>query len=70
MPIDGQGFGTLYFHHRSFVNPPFMNFDVELDWLEQSVPGAISQFQPSFDNWTPCHLTECLSRLTLFESES
>jgi hypothetical protein len=46
--IGGQDFGTLYFHHKSFVNSPFMNFDVAPDWQEQSVPGAISQFQPNF----------------------
>lgn len=46
--IGGQDFGTLYFHHKSFVNPPFMNFDVSPDWQEQSVLGAVSQFQPNF----------------------
>ncbi|MCJ1297267.1 hypothetical protein MMC08_000053 [Hypocenomyce scalaris] len=40
--------GTLYFHHKTFQNPPFMNFDLNHDHLQQTVSNAINQFQPNY----------------------
>jgi 2-polyprenyl-6-methoxyphenol hydroxylase-like FAD-dependent oxidoreductase len=41
--------GVLHFHHLSYHNPSFMTMDVSVDWMEQAVSNAITQFQPELE---------------------
>jgi hypothetical protein len=40
--------GVLNFHRGNFRQPPFMTFDITVDWAEQAVSNNVTQFQPNY----------------------
>ncbi|KAB5546807.1 hypothetical protein GE09DRAFT_1035118 [Coniochaeta sp. 2T2.1] len=45
----GKDIGILNFHRGNFRVPPFMTFDINVDWAQQSVSNNVTQFQPNYE---------------------
>ncbi|SPO07711.1 related to monooxygenase [Cephalotrichum gorgonifer] len=45
----GKDIGVLNFHRGNFRTSPFMTFDINIDWAEQSVSNNVTQFQPNYE---------------------